>query len=130
GLPSRDAVSLLLRDVMSLALDPDNPQTLYAGIRGGGVYKSNDGGASWADFSSGLTVNYVQCLAIDPGNSQTLYAGTVGDGICKSSDGGANWAASSTGLPSPGVWGVWCLAIDPSGILYAVTGTGVFRLTP
>jgi photosystem II stability/assembly factor-like uncharacterized protein len=129
GLPSRDAVSLLLRDVMSLALDPGNPQTLYAGIRGGGVYKSNDGGASWADFSSGLPISSysdVRCLAIDPSHPQTLYAGTVGDGICKSTNGGASWAASSSGLPSPGVWGVWCLAIDPSNpqTLYAGTVNG------
>jgi photosystem II stability/assembly factor-like uncharacterized protein len=133
GLPSRDVMSLPLRDVMSLALDPGNPQTLYVGVRSGGVYKSSDGGANWADFSTGLPISPysdVVSLAIDPGNPQTLYAGTAGGGVWKSSDGGANWAASSSGLPSPGVW-VWCLAIDPSNpqTLYAAANSGVCKST-
>ena len=42
GLPGPKATS-------SLAIDPNQPGTLYAGISGGGLFKSTDGGARWSD---------------------------------------------------------------------------------
>jgi hypothetical protein len=113
-----------------LAIDPSNPQTLYAGTGYGGVWKSSDGGANWAASSRGLTDSIVYSLAIDPGNPQTLYAGTVNGGAFKSSDGGASWAASSSGLPNSPYSDVWTLVIDSSGILYALTSAGLFRMAP
>ena len=61
-----------------LAIDPGNPQTLYAGIVGDGICKSTNGGAGWTASSSGLPnspYSYVFSLAIDP--SGTLYAVTA-----------------------------------------------------
>ncbi|MCX5973489.1 MAG: hypothetical protein NTU59_02190, partial [Coprothermobacterota bacterium] len=110
-------------------IDPSNPQTLYTGTGGGGVFKSSDGGVSWATSSRGLTDNNVYSLAIDPSNSQTLYFGTGGGGVFKSSDVGVSWATSSSGLTDSTVQ---CLALDPSNsqTLYAGTLEGVFRMTP
>jgi photosystem II stability/assembly factor-like uncharacterized protein len=63
--------------VFSLAIDPQNPNTLYAG-GGAGVFKTTDGGASWSAVNSGLTSLLVTSLAIDPQNSNTVYAGSAG----------------------------------------------------
>jgi photosystem II stability/assembly factor-like uncharacterized protein len=58
--------------VSSLAIDPDTPATLYAGINnmGGGVvagvFKSTDGGSTWSEMNTGLTSQAVYTLAIDP----------------------------------------------------------------
>jgi len=116
-------------DVWSLAIDPQNPQTLYAGTDFDGVLKSTNGGADWSPVNTGLkdTAPYYafQALAIDPKNSQTLYAGTDGGGVFKSTDGGDNW--SPTGEVSGNVWS---LVIDPqnSQTLYAGTyGGGVYK---
>src|SRR5207253_2905038 len=46
GLPQRDASSPS-REVLSVAIDPQTPSTLYAGTSGGGVFKSTDGGGTW-----------------------------------------------------------------------------------
>ncbi|MCX5977073.1 MAG: hypothetical protein NTV33_09680 [Coprothermobacterota bacterium] len=123
----------LYGEIMSLAIDPSNALALYAGTRGNGVYKSSDGGASWAASSSGLPSGAspngdARCLVIVPSNPQTLYVGTY-SGVFKSANGGTNWAASSSGLTNTNVW---CLAIDPSNpqTLYAGTygiGGGVFK---
>ena len=65
--------------VRSLAIDPTNTQTIYAG--GWGVFKSEDGGLNWSKINSGLTNTFVRSLAIDPTNTQTIYAGTDGGGV-------------------------------------------------
>jgi hypothetical protein len=35
-------------------MDPLIPNTIYAGLNNGGVYKSNDGGANWSSYNNGL----------------------------------------------------------------------------
>jgi hypothetical protein len=59
------------------------PSTVYAGIWGGGVFKSTDGGANWSAFNAGLTelrITY-NSLAIDPVTPARLHVGTYGDGV-------------------------------------------------
>ena len=54
------------------------PATIYAGLEGGGVFRSTDGGATWSSFNGGfsnpLTTNVRALLA--PGSGTTVYAGT------------------------------------------------------
>ena len=108
--------------VYCLVPDPLHPSTLYAGTAVG-VFKSDDGGVSWREASSGLPSFRVQTIAIDPTTPSTLYAGTLTPdgvdsvGIFKSTDGAASWIAINEGLIDPftGVspLDVWSLAIDP-----------------
>ncbi len=58
--------------------------TLYAGTRGGGVFRSADKGASWIAANSGLTDKDVRALALAPDG--TLYAGTMIGGVFRSTD--------------------------------------------
>ena len=51
--------------VSSLAIDPSNNQTLYAGNYYGGVCKSTNGGASWIAINAGMTATDVRSLVID-----------------------------------------------------------------
>ncbi len=112
--------------VLALAINPQTPDTLYAGTSGG-VFKSTDGGTSWTARNTGL--NYsgtVLALAINPQSPETLYAGTSG-GVFKSTDGGMNWTAMNNGLTNHvGL----SLAINPQTpeIVYAGTEGGVFKL--
>ena len=92
------------------------------------VMKSTDGGANWADSSTGLppdmisdldctfdSVEGVTPIVMDPSNSNILYIGTfagasdaacnevttqVASGVYKSINGGATWTLASTGLPT------------------------------
>jgi photosystem II stability/assembly factor-like uncharacterized protein len=72
---------------LSLAIDPQTPQTIYAG-NSDGVFKTTDGGATWEAINSGLKTASVIVLALDPQNAQTIYAGTAGDGVFKNVCGG------------------------------------------
>jgi photosystem II stability/assembly factor-like uncharacterized protein len=119
-------------NVYCIAASPSHPEVLYAGTDRG-VVRSEDGGAHWADASTGLPVDRVQTIAVDAADSQTLYAGTLtppgvpSDGIFKSADGGRTWTVINEGLVDPvtaiAPLDVAALVIDPShpGTLLAGT---------
>lgn len=96
--------------------------------RRGGVYKSTDGGGSWAPANTGLTTPFILSIAVDPTSSAIVYTGTNGGGVFKSIDGGASWAPANTGL---GDLNGLDLAIDPTSAttLYVGTFSGVLKST-
>jgi hypothetical protein len=102
----------------ALAIDPASPSTLYVGFdRGGGVYKTTDGAASWVAAHNGLPSYDIKSLAVDPVLPDTAYAGTAGGGVFVTTNGGVSWLPMSFGLYNPFVR---ALAIEP-GRLYAGT---------
>lgn len=72
---------LVYNNVLSLALNPQDPETLYAGTTLGGVYRSTDGGAHWNTFNEGLPALRVEALTIDPLDPSRVYAGGRGGGV-------------------------------------------------
>jgi photosystem II stability/assembly factor-like uncharacterized protein len=88
--------------ILSVAVNPKNPRTIYIGAADGGVWKSLDEGASWVSVSDDFPTQAMGALAIDPVDTNTVYAGTGeanfstgrmfdGGGMMKSTDGGATW---------------------------------------
>ena len=93
GLPTS------LINILTIAVHPTDPNTVYIGTWKDGVYKTTNGGQSWVAKSNGLTSADVRSLAIDPSNPQVVYAGLgEGRGIFKSTNGGDQWGAVNTGL--------------------------------
>jgi photosystem II stability/assembly factor-like uncharacterized protein len=107
--------------IVGVAIDPINPQVIYAGSYGSGVYKSTDGGNTWYSFNRGLSNLFVYSLAIDPLKSETLYAGTYRSQVYKSQDGGKSWTWSGTGMQEQAV--VYAIVVDPvtPATIYACT---------
>jgi photosystem II stability/assembly factor-like uncharacterized protein len=107
-----------------LVVDPQTPSNVYAASPGG-VFKSTNGGASWAPASNGITDLSIAALAIDPKTPTTLYAGAEqGGGIFKSTDGANSWTQLSS---APSI--INSIAINPqtTSTLYAgspVAGEG------
>ena len=123
--PRNEGVSPI---VISLAIDPTAPTTLYAGTVEG-ASKTTDAGEHWIDISTGLpplTGTDVQSLSIDPTNPSILYTAVPGVGVFKTTDAGATWHAASNGVPPQFLTAV---AVDAvvTGTIYAATfDQGVF----
>lgn len=130
------------------AVDPQNPQTVYANtidyadfavVSGrateSGVFKSTDGGITWRVAGRGLpyagdaglaSPRDTSALTLDPLDPDTLYAYGEGPGLFKSTNGGATWRSGS--LPGSSVD---ALALHPErpATLYAGTDEGIYKST-
>lgn len=110
-------------EVISLAIPPQRPATVYAGVSYKGIYKSRDGGGTWTQ-SLGVT-DLVSRIVLDPWRATTALAG--GNlGVYRTTDGGTTWSLATSGLQSSGIY---ALAADPrtAGIFFAGGSKGLFR---
>ncbi|MFI5144402.1 MAG: T9SS type A sorting domain-containing protein [Ignavibacteria bacterium] len=80
-----------------LVIHPTNPQIMYAGTNGSGVYLTIDGGTTWIPSNTGLNLS-INAIAIAHSNPNILYAGTATAGMYKTTDAGATWTAINTGI--------------------------------
>gem|GEM_PF-3498406 len=126
------AVLIVAGDVQALAISPSysTDGIILAGTRDAGVFRSADGGGSWA-AATGLTNLNVRALAVSPSflSDRTAFAATA-DGIFRSTTWGGSWSQASTGLTNRDVRS---LAVSPTfatdRTVWAGTAAGLFRST-
>jgi photosystem II stability/assembly factor-like uncharacterized protein len=111
--------------INTLAADPHDPDTLYAGMDHDGIGWSADAGAHWQVLDNGMPRDAsVLSLAINPFNSLNILAGTS-LGLFTTLDQGETWTAAGKGLS---VGAITSLGNDPlhRGLFLAGSGTGVY----
>jgi photosystem II stability/assembly factor-like uncharacterized protein len=142
------------RQVSAVRVHPRNPDVVYVAAQGDrwkgsaerGIYRSTDGGATWALVLAGTNATSgASDLSMDPANPRILYAafwdhqrmpwmvrsGGPGSGIWKSTDGGDSWTRLTEGLPS--LMGKVGVAVSPANpdrlfaIVEAEPGGGLYR---
>ena len=114
-------------NTMAFAIDPGNPDVIYAGDLGHAMFKSSDGGATWSKMNEGLAAVVPRGLAITPTDPDTVYAETYALGVLKSSNGGHSWR--SLGIGKGGYRKP--LAVDrgtPTRVYMGDQGSGFIRL--
>ena len=96
-------LSLLGSGAQCLAVDPRDPDTVYAGLREGGVRRTDDGGRSWVDCP--LPERAVFSLAVSAADG-AVYAGTEPSRLFCSDDRGETWRELEAllELPSRPTW--------------------------
>ncbi len=128
--------------VLSMTFDPNDPNTLYAGTAGGGLWRSADRGVSWAPLTDGYPFISIGGVAVNPADSNQLMIATgqgqkgsrgiSGIGIWRSPDRGNTWAQCSlpTSFERTIPNGFYFLKADPdNGQVLAGERSGLYRST-
>ena len=121
-----------------------DPLTYYVGAASGGVWKSTDGGITWAPIFDDQDSHAIGAMAVSISDPQVVWVGTgeahirsnvsLGDGVYRSTDGGETW--SHMGLGATGrISRVVIHPTDPDIVFVAALGhahgpqqeRGIFR---
>jgi photosystem II stability/assembly factor-like uncharacterized protein len=131
-----------VQSIGALAIDPKDPQTIWAGTGegwmrnsvsiGDGIYKSTDGGESWTNMGLRNSERIVKIL-IDPASTSTVYACVPGKlfsdsddrGVYKTTDGGKSWSKILAGANAS--TGCSLMTMDPSSPRTLYAGMWDFR---
>src|SRR5438132_13508046 len=125
---------------------PSKPETFYFGASGGGVWRTDDAGRTWASLFDHSPSSAIGAIAVAPSNPDVIYAGggqpeprydvQSGRGVYKSTDGGKTW--TDLGLADTRYIGrIWVSPTDPNFVLVGAVGhffgpssaRGVYRST-
>ena len=93
--------ALMSGRINDMEVHPTNSKVVYTGTAGGGVWKSSDGGVTFAPIFDDYCQS-IGAVTLDPNNpDNVIYVGTgetwprnsvsIGDGLYKSVDGGSTW---------------------------------------
>ncbi|WP_165252747.1 WD40/YVTN/BNR-like repeat-containing protein [Paludisphaera soli] len=94
----------------TIVLDPGDPRRIFIAISAAGVFRSDDGGETWAPKNRGLRSQYIpdpdapvgHCvhrIAMHPSRPDTLFMQKHWD-VMRTDDGGETWREVSGDLPS------------------------------
>ena len=120
----------------ALAIDPANPNTIYAGTGeanssvdsydGAGLFRSLDAGATWSSLGLEETRRIAR-VAVDPLNSQRIFVAAMGTqfttspdrGLYRSENGGVSWSKVLFVTDSTGVCDVVINPVHPDTVFCA-----------
>jgi photosystem II stability/assembly factor-like uncharacterized protein len=114
--------------ILSVAVNPLDPNIVYSGIERLGLYRSDDGGTTWQLSMEGMPLETrIGDIVFDPQNPQVVYASDHSSGVYRSDNSGRTWRQINSSLRTRAVNR---LAVSGDGLhLYAATeGEGVYRL--
>jgi photosystem II stability/assembly factor-like uncharacterized protein len=90
--------------ITDIEMPANQSDIIYIGAASGGIFKTENAGASWEQLFYDIPTISIGDMAIDPQNSNVIYAGTgeansssysfLGSGIYKSEDAGSTWTSS------------------------------------
>ena len=119
--------------IYSLAIDPRNPDVLFATAAIGGrgkIVRSEDAGATWQEiYSEPTTTGVVLSLAINPQKPENIFAGTDQGQIIFSEDSGNTWRNLYWAEKGQAVYKIAIDSVDPDLAYFVLFQSGVLRTT-
>lgn len=137
--------------VSAIAVHPTQPNVIYVGAVGGGIWKSTDGNSDsphWIPLTAEMPRGGITSIVFDPIDPNILYVGTGevsstavlggdGIGVLKTADGGATWQLFEAGLTGIDIHALVATDVPqslgvnaPQGrVVFLATDMGLFRST-
>lgn len=121
-------LSRIAENVLSFALQPDDPNTIYVS-QYRRILKSTDGGLNWALLAQDFLPRRLALVAAHPSKSNILFASFQGNAIYRSTDFGGSWRLSSSGIPRSQSGAGLRLGFDPSrsNVIFAYGLTAFYK---
>lgn len=113
-------------NIYAISQAPSNPNILYSGAEGGGVFKTIDKGLNWIPIAEDISMGGIGAIEIDPTNENIVYLST-GNKLYKTIDGGATWTTIED-ISSNSITDISINPIDPQ-ILHTAGKKGLKRST-
>ncbi|OGG04618.1 MAG: hypothetical protein A3F83_06315, partial [Candidatus Glassbacteria bacterium RIFCSPLOWO2_12_FULL_58_11] len=130
GIPSFKVEDPVRQGYYALDLNRSNPDVLYLGLYGKGVYRSKNGAATWYPVNgqswemADKSITSLKTSLTDP---NVAYVAAE-EGVFETRDGGQSWTAINEGLTTTDIK---TLLIDANDELYAGSrGYGLFHWRP
>ncbi len=114
--------------ITGLAFEEGNSDHMIIGANTGGVWRTIDGGLTWAHLTDYFSHLAVYSVVIDPTDPNTYIFGSTGGNIFKSTDSGATWELLGTAGNSL----INRILINPvnTDIIFATSeNSGIYRST-
>jgi len=112
--------------IHQIAIDPSNPQLVYAATSNYGILKSTDGGATWRLSNQGLGSYTHHAVVVNPLHPNVVYVGSWSGGVSKSVDRGEHWTGVNDGLGNTAIEDMVLDPVNPE-LIYVATTSGVFK---
>jgi hypothetical protein len=127
--------------ISDISVDSSNSSRVWVtstSLGGGRMFRSDDGGSTWADVSAGLPALPINAVEIDPVNGNRVWV-AADLGVYETTDAGGSWSSIASGLPNSLVTdlvfhpharllragtrnrGVWELAVDGADVPWCGT---------
>jgi photosystem II stability/assembly factor-like uncharacterized protein len=111
--------------VTAMAVDPFQPDTVYAATLNG-LYKSTNDGAEWVRIAESLPDQMISGMILDRAKAGVLYIASR-QGVHKSVDGGATWRPVAEGLGSLNIRSLVQSQVDANLFYAGTNGSGLYR---
>jgi photosystem II stability/assembly factor-like uncharacterized protein len=118
---------------------PSQPRTFYLGVASGGLFRTTDGGESWAPITDGqVPLGSTGSVAVADSDPDVIYLGTgsdgvrsnvsTGRGVYRTTDGGTTWSFS--GLYGVGQIGAVRIHPTDPDIVWVAANGDIFKPAP
>ena len=87
-----------VRELSDIEVDPNDADVICLASLGAGVYRTADGGATWAFGVGGTSGLSLRAVRFAPGSSETLFLGADSYGPFKSTNSGGTFDSSMVGI--------------------------------
>ncbi len=123
--------------IWSLAIHPNDPETILVGTKPPSLYRTYNGGRNWEELPLNPAKECfagapkVTSIVFDPRDDQTIWVGVEIDGVYKTKDGGNTWKQTPKRGDSPLNDDIHCVEVavgEPTRVL-ATTPDGLWTST-